>query len=229
MLDGGGGHVQIVPVVACGGQGVGFPVGFDRIDGVLGFLRRELLPVFAGELVIDAGLGHVHGAAVGLRHLQGVLLPVGLHVLQGVLGRLLRKALPVGAGELVVEPGFGHVHQVHIHLGLREGVAILLGRGVLRGLGRRRWLRGRFGGGLGRCCWLRNGRDRRDLRLSRPLRGHHSGPRRGLGDGCLILFRSVVEDAGEDDQPGQDDLPGRLQSAGLPDRDDPHDGQKEYP
>ena len=228
-MDGGGGHVQVVPVVAGGGQGVGFPVGLDRVDGILGLLRRELLPVFAGELVIDAGLGHVHGAAVGLRHFQGILLPVGLHVIQGVLGRLLRKALPVGAGELVVEPGFGHVHQVHIHLGLGEGVAILLGRGVLRGLGRCRWLCGRFGGGLGRRCWLRGGRDRRGLWLSRSFRGHHRGTRRGLGGGCLIPFRSVVQDAGEDDQPGQDDLPGRLQPPGLPDGDDPHDGQEEYP
>lgn len=221
--------MQIVPVVAGGSQGVGFPVGLNRIDGILGFLRRELLPVFAGELVIDAGLGHVHGVAVGLRHLQGVFLPVCLHMLQGVLSRLLRKALSVGAGELVMEPGFGHVHQVHIHLGLREGVAILLGRGVLRGPGRQRWLRGRFDGGLRCRRWLRCGRDRRDLRLSRPFRGHHRGTRRGLGGGCLIPFRSVVQDAGEDDQPGQDDLPGHLQPPGLPDGDDPHDGQEEYP
>ena len=194
MLDGGGGHVQIVPVVAGGGQGVGFPVGFDRIDGVLGFLRRELLPVFAGELVIDASLGQVHGFAVILRRLQGVLLPVGLHVLQGVLGRLLREALSVGAGELVMEPSLGHVHQVHIHLGLRESVAILLGRGVLCGLGSR--LGGWFRSGFWRRQWLLGGGDSRGLWLSRSLRGHHSGPRRGLGGSCFIPFRSVVEDAG---------------------------------
>ena len=61
VLDGGGGHVQVVPIVAGGGQGVGVPVGLDGVDGVLGFLRRELLPIFAGELVVDPSLGHVHG------------------------------------------------------------------------------------------------------------------------------------------------------------------------
>ena len=56
LFDGGGGHVQVVPVVAGGGQGVGFPVSLDRVHGVLSLLRRELLPVLAGELVIDAGV-----------------------------------------------------------------------------------------------------------------------------------------------------------------------------
>ena len=117
------------------------------------------------------------------------------------------------------------MHQVHIHLRLGQGVAILLGRGVLRGLGRR------LGSGLWRGRGFPGGRDLRRLRLDRPLRSCDSRSLGGLDGGGrgLAAPGSVVEDAGEDDQPGQDDLPGRLQSAGLPDRDDPHDGQKEYP
>ena len=96
--------MQVVPIVAGGHQSVFLPIRFYMLQGVLGRLLREPLPVGAGELVMEPSFGHIHHVHVQLGLGQSIAVLLGRGVLRG-LGRRFRSGLRRGCGL----PGGGHL------------------------------------------------------------------------------------------------------------------------